>query len=376
VKGHVRKRGNKYSFVIDIGRKPDGSRNRKWFSGYDTKKEAETECAKKITELTQGKYVEPTKKTVSQFMDEWLEYKLNNKRKPIRPSTHATYKMLIENHVKPHIGRNRIDKTHETTIEELYEYLQDEKELSPSTIHKIHADILKPAFRRAVKYRFLHHNPADIEDPPQPNKPVIKIWNQEEMQSFLDIAINEDQYYIFHLGLNTGMRIGEMLGLKREFVDLSSNKISILHSLHAKDRTLGPTKTLSSVRNIEIDELTVKVLEQREATIQKQKELPGDIYNDNDFICCTKTGIPLLQSNVRRKFNSLIIKAGVPKIRIHDMRHTFATLQLLAGTDIKTVSSILGHSSVWFTYDTYSHVLPEMQKAAADNQANIMKKKS
>jgi integrase len=368
MKGHVRKRGNKYSFVIDIGRKPDGSRNRKWFSGYDSKKEAETACAEKITELNQGKYVEPTKKNVEQYMYEWLEHKITNKRKPIRTSTYDNYKMLVLNHVNPHIGHYKIDKLHETNIEDLYEYLLDEKELSPSTIHKIHADILKPAFRRAVRYRLLHHNPADIEDPPQPNKPNIKIWNQVEMHAFLDVAKQDKQYIIFHLGLNTGMRIGEILGLQKEYI--VNEIIQIRKSLTAKTRELTDPKTTASIRDIQIDSITIEELNKHFTILEQDMDIA-----DQGFVIASSNGNPLLQSNVRRKFNSLIKQAGVPKIRIHDMRHTFATLQLLSGTDIKTVSAILGHSSVWFTYDTYSHILPEMQKKAAENQLNIMKKK-
>lgn len=376
MKGHVTKKGDQWYFILDIGKKPDGSRNRKWFKGGKSKPETETMCAQKVTELSQGTYVESTKKTVSQYLDEWLEYKRTNKRKPIRQSTYDTYRILTDKHVKSHIGRIRIDKLHETNIEDLYEYLQDEKELSPSTVHKIHADILKPAFRRAVKYRYLHHNPADIEDPPQPNKPSIKIWNQEEMITFLETAKVDDHYYIFHTCLNAGLRIGEMLGLLEEFIDFEKPLVKIRHSLHSKTRELGPTKTSSSIRDIEIDKLTLQVLKTRKSKIAENKLNSHGLYNDQGFICSTKLGKPLLQSNIRRKFNALIQKAAVPKIRIHDMRHTFATLQLLAGTDIKTVSAILGHSSVWFTYDTYSHVLPEMQKIAAENQLNIMKKKA
>ncbi|GGK20945.1 hypothetical protein GCM10010965_12550 [Caldalkalibacillus thermarum] len=269
-----------------------------------------------------------------------------------------------------------MDKLHETNIEDLYDYLREEKELAESTIVKIHADILKPVFKTCCQVSYSPPQPADIEDPPKHGKPQINVWNQEEMNAFLDAAKGDWMYPVFHLSLNTGMRIGEVLGLQWKHVDFDKKLIYVRQSLTAKTRELTSPKTESSIRDVPFDDITSKILKNQKSAINEKKLRAGSSYNDQDFVFVSGEGAPLLQSNVRRKFNSLIKKAGVPKIRIHDMRHTWATLQLMTGTDIKTVSSILGHSSVWFTYDTYAHVLPEMQKLAVENQLQIIQRKT
>lgn len=369
MKGHIAKKGNKYYIVVDVGKTPDGRRRRKWISGFNKKKEAEKALPEILFQLNQGTYAEPTKKTVKQYIEDWLEWK----KKRIRPSTLTTYCRLVNNHVFPHIGKIRLDKLHETDIEDLYDNLREEKELAESTIVKIHADILKPAFKRAVRYRYINHNPADIEDPPkQKRRKEIKVWSIEERNRFLETAKGDRQYIFYYLSLNTGMRMGEVLGLKWNNIDLENKVIKVRYTLTSHTRELSEPKTESSKRDIVIDDITLQELKKRLIQIKEDKLKAGELYNDQGFVCCSKTGEPLLQSNVRRKFNSLIKKADVPKIRIHDMRHTWATLQLLAGTDIHTVSQILGHSSVWFTYDTYVHLLPEMQREAAETQMQLI----
>lgn len=192
------------------------------------------------------------------------------------------------------------------------------------------------------------------------------------MQLFLNAA--QDRYSsVFHMALVTGMRQGELLGLRWKDVDLEKGHLIISQTLSHDGKTfLLGGKTKSSLRKILSPTSTIAKLKKHRAAVLKEKLSQGEEYNDNDLVMCTSFGTPINPANVRKSSNALIKKAAVPKIRFHDLRHTHATLLLAKGVNVKEISERLGHSKIKITLDTYSHVLPTMQEDAVNKIEEIL----
>lgn len=364
MKGQVRKRGNKWCFVIDIGRDPKtGKRRQKWFSGFKTKKEAERALAEKIAEINRGDYIEPSKITVREFFDMWLQDEVKPNRKT---STFDTYRSQLRTHVIPEIGKIPLNKLATIHIHRLLKSLLD-KGVSPTTA-KYNIRTVKVALTWAVKMQLIPKNPAaNIETSNRPSGSEIKVWTDNEVIQFLQEARGSKFYPAFYLAITTGMRIGELLGLKWSDVDLERGVISIRRTLQRTSeglRLVEQTKTAQSRRLISISPSAVEVL--KKYRIKQKEEMIRYNYLDTDLVFTSRNGKPIEPRNLRDYFANIIKKAGLPPIRFHDLRHTHATLLLQQGVHPKIVSERLGHASIRITLDTYSHVIPSMQKEAAD----------
>ncbi len=206
---------------------------------------------------------------------------------------------------------------------------------------------------------------------PKGAKKEMLVWNELEIKRFLEFA-KENRYYIaFELALLTGMRQGEILGLRWKDINLDKGYLVINQTLSHDGKTfLVCGKTKSSRRNIQHPNSTIDGLKRHKIIVNKEKE--NDIYTNNDLVVCTQVGTPLNPANLRRSFNNLIKTAQVPQIRFHDLRHTHATLLLSKGVNIKVISERLGHSNIKVTLDTYSHVLPTMQEDAIKKLEGII----
>lgn len=187
MKGHIRKRGNKYCIVIDIGPDPEtGKRRQKWFSGYKTKKEAQADVAKKITELNEGTFIEPSKVTLKEYLNHWLEIKSMS----IQKSTFAGYRAFINQHVIPSIGMVALHKLNVMHIQKCYKTAID-KGITNNSILLMHR-ILKSALNLAVKQNIISRNPADFAEIPKKEKTPIQTWTEEEVKNFYLIHKNHD----------------------------------------------------------------------------------------------------------------------------------------------------------------------------------------
>lgn len=365
MRGHIRKRGSSWSIAVSLGKDPiTGKRNQKTFSGYKTEKEAEKALAKIIYEYNSGMYVEPSKITLSEFLENWLEVRV---QRTVRPSTFDSYSRAIKKRIIPALGNLTLQKLNVLHIENFISDLSKEN-LTPEYITYIHA-ILRTALYQAVRWEILQKNPAASASPPRIPKRVPKVWNQQQVKLFLENAREgKSNYYIVYLlAIWTGMRRGEILGLRWKDIDLEAGTISIVQNLvyTGKRLLIQEPKTPGSIRTVTISPFVVKELRNYKETQNQQKQLLGPAYEDNDLVIVNEMGNPLHPRSLSGNYGNLIKKLNLDRIRFHDLRHVHATLLLKIGEHPKVVSERLGHSNTKMTMDTYSHVTSNMQREAS-----------
>lgn len=375
MRGSVVKRGATWSIVFDIGRDEHGKRKQKWIGGYRTKREAQAALAEQVNSVEQGSFIAPVNQTVADFLNEWG----NQKKLQVRPSTWRSYEWTLNYHVIPHIGQLKLKQVTPNHIEKLYTQLRDcprpdgkDGTLSERTILHVHL-ILQNAFDRAVRWGLIGRNPCKLVDAPRPKKVEMKVWTKEQLQKFISVAAEDDLYHVFLLLATTGMRIGEVLGLRWRDVDLKNCKVTIQQQISfvKGGYVIQPPKTRSGNRTIPVPQQVIDVLKNvNEQQEFKEQFFGQDYQKDLDLVCCTDKGTPLYHGNFTARWNSLIEKAGIPRIRIHDIRHTHASLLLQQGVNPKVVAERLGHANVSITLDTYTHLLPGIQEKAVDTFAN------
>ncbi|MFA1821217.1 tyrosine-type recombinase/integrase [Virgibacillus oceani] len=364
MRGHIAKKGKKYYIVVDIG--TGYERKQKWLSGFNTKKEAEKEMPRILNELNQGTYVEPSKQLYSDFLDAWMK----NKRNKLSLNAYNNYEMNIRVHIKPALGRFKLSKLNSLAIDDFYTDLEN-KGLSSATIRKMHT-IVRSSLEYAKDYRFIEWNPASVVKPPSVKHKDIQVWEEKDLMRFLHFTKNEHDYIVYHLALFTGMRRGEILGLKWSDIDYAQKKIRVQRSYSKSGFTKG--KTDSARRVIDVDDDTITALKERHKIVKENKMRCGEDYEDNNLVVCRADGRPVDVRNVNRRFTKLRERHKMPEIRFHDMRHTHATIMLGMGTPVKIVSERMGHHKVEITLNTYAHLLPSMQLEAIQSFSDNMKK--
>lgn len=349
-------------FILTHGKKEDGKPRQFKKRGFKTKQEAQKAMLELEQSLTLGTYIQPNKILYKEYL---LERFLEDKMTKVKKQTLNTYRWIVEKHIIPAIGDVELTKLNPMIIQGLYNELTKEKALSDENIQKVHT-LINDSLKKAERWGLIARNPATLVDRPKAVKKEITVWNVEEVRQFLKYAKKSGRYYIaFLLALTTGMRQGEILGLRWKDVDFENGCVRITQTLSSDGKDLLPyTKTKSGSRTIDLPEETVTALKKHWLFIRGERE-KNRSYKNLDLVVCTEFGTPTHKSNIRRVFKSIIKKADIPKIRFHDMRHTHATLLLLQGVNPKIVSERLGHADVRITLDTYSHLLPSMQKDTA-----------
>ena len=309
--------------------------------------------------------------TLGQWMDVWYE---NYAKVKVRPSSHQTYKGYIENHIKPNIGDILLEKLTTLDLQRLYKTLLatgrvdrleskgQPKGLSPKTVRNIH-QILSSALKLAQEQRIILTNPAEGCALPKVEHREMKTLPVEQLQSFLREAKDSGVFELYYLELATGLRRGELLGLKWEDIDLEHGDLRVRRQIaRINGRVVeAPLKTKNAYRTLPLAEDTISILKE-----QKKK------VGNSPWVFPSATGGPISPDSVLHMLHRVLKRAGLPQVRFHDLRHTFATLALQNGVDIKTVSGMLGHFSAGFTLDTYAHVTTSAQKAAANTMGKLL----
>lgn len=376
MKGSVTKKGGKWYFVVDVGINPTtGKRKQQWFSGFKTKKEAEKGLVKKLHEMETGMYVEPNKITLGEFLERWLE---DYAQSALRPSTLDTYSIYTRKHIIPSLGSIKLNQLQPMHLQRFYTeklehgHTDNQKGLSPETVRYFHS-IIRKALGQAVQWQLVNRNVAELANPPLIRKKEIITLDLEQVTQFLEFAKTDRLYIAFLLAVSTGLRRGEILGLRWKDIDLEANTASICKNLVMVKgkRVLQEPKTKGSNRLVSLPSSLVQELKKHKA-IQNQEKLTCTCYQDNDLVVATSLGTSVGPRNLLRSFYRLLEKAELPKIRFHDLRHGHATMMLKQGEHPKIVSERLGHSNTRITMDIYSHVLPNMQKEAVDRFDEMM----
>ncbi|HDR7687599.1 TPA: site-specific integrase [Bacillus toyonensis] len=362
MKGSVRKDGQNWLYEVTIKTDPiTGKRTRKKKRGFKTKREAEKALAVLLNELAAETYIESSNILFQEYLLDWFQ----TKQKQIGKQTAKNYETYISYHILPFLGKYPLSKLTTILIQRFINSLID-KGLSSATIKKMY-NILNNSIQKAVDLDLIPKNVLSHVELPRVTRKEMNVWNVGEVKAFLKVSRDSRYDIAFHLAITTGMRQGELLGLRWKDVDLEKGIVHIVQTLsHDGKEFLTGAKTVSSIRSITLLSDTVPVLKKHKVSIMREKLKAGTEYVDHDLVICTCRGTVLSPRNLLRIFKGLIQKSNVPDIRFHDLRHTHATSLLLEGINPKIVAERLGHSKVSVTLDTYSHVLPNMQKEAAE----------
>ena len=292
----------------------------------------------------------------------------------VRPSSHQTYRGYLDHHIKPYIGNIPLTKLSSLDLQRLYKKLLSDgrvdrieskkqpKGLSAKTVRNIH-QIISSALKLAIEQRLIARNPADGCALPKAERKEMQTLPVEQLTSFLREAKDSGVFALYYIDLTTGLRRGELLGLKWSDIDLEKGDLRVRRQIGRINGKIieMPLKTKNAYRTLPLSADAIDVLMQ-----QRRKT------GNSEWVFPSPTGGPMSPDSVLHMLHRVLKRAGLPKVRFHDLRHTFATLALQNGVDIKTVSGMLGHFSAGFTLDTYAHVTTAAKREAARTMGNIL----
>jgi integrase len=336
---------------------------RKTIYGKEREEVAET-LIEALSNRNKGFIFEGEDQTLSAYLERWLN---GSAKGSVKTSTFESYERLIRNHIKPALGNRKLKNLAPDHVQYFYQAKLDAG-LAPGTVRLMHG-ILHKALEQAVKWGIVLRNVCKATTPPRPNPEEIRPLDAEQAKRILEMARGNRLEALYVLAVTAGLRIGELLGLKWEDIDLGAETLHIRRT--RSQAKSGPTFTTpknGKGRNIRLTHRAVEALKSHKAVQNAERLKLGDLWENNDLVFCTTAGKPLDFRNVATaSFKPLLKKVGLPDIRFHDLRHTCATLLLSRGHHPKLVQELLGHASVAMTLDRYSHVLPGMgeQTAAA-----------
>lgn len=315
-----------------------------------------------IADINRGTYVEPTNETFGKYLSDWLSHK----EKRVAYSTYRHYKSYIENHIDPALGHIKIQDLRPMMLQNFYDSLLDDGKLSRRSIHHIHR-IITNCLNFGVKMGEIQTNIASAVEPVKVAKNEQQYWNVDEVNKFLESSRGHIHFIAFYLAIFSGMRQGEILGLKWDSIDFDNKMIFVQRAIKRSENggELKDLKNSSSYRSITMSEGLILELKKHKSKQNKIKLRVGEDYDDKGFVVATKTGTFVLPTNLSRAFRLIRNKLKIKQIRFHDLRHTHASLLFSQNVHPKIVQERLGHSSIEITLDTYSHMLPNMQETAA-----------
>jgi integrase len=344
---------------------------RKDFYGK-TRAEVAEKLAAATKQRTDGLPFVKEKQTVEDFLNSWLEAS----RSSIRDRTYETYETILRIHVTPFVGKKRLARLAPLDLQKLYgERLT--AGLSAASVRKVHS-IVHRALEQAVRWELVVRNVADLVTPPRIGHRDMTTLSPAQARKLLDIVQADRLGALYVLAITTGMRLGELLALRWKDVDLTDGSLSVRGTLYraADGLVIGEPKTSGSRRKISLGVSAVEALRSHKVNQNAERLLAGK-WEDNGLVFSNEVGRPIEDTNLRRRsFEPLLVKADLPRIRFHDLRHTAATLLLAQGVHPKIVSERLGHSRVSITLDLYSHVTPTMQRQAAEAMESILQGQS
>ncbi|MED4399846.1 site-specific integrase [Metabacillus fastidiosus] len=364
MRGYVRKRGNKWSYTVDIGRDPiTNKRKQKTKSGFDTEKEAQKALTEVIYELNKGIWIEPQKTILKDFAIDWMKAH----RHQLRDTTAERYDININNWIIPLIGHYKVQELKPAHVQKFLSQLLEK--VSENTAHKIHT-LSKTIMDHAISLEIISKNPFRNITLTKGKKSEIETWSFDELEHFLNIVKKDNKLYysMFVVAAYTGLRKGEVMALTRDDIDWEKQHLKITKSVSVtkKGVQVGKLKTPSSYRNVTIDDFLISILKERVAKNNEMKLKLGSEYQDGGFLFCHPDGKLFRPPSINKIMYRYIERSGVKKIRFHDLRHTHATLLLELGVNPKVVADRLGHSSVKITLDTYTHVSLNLQADVAE----------
>jgi len=375
-----KQKSGKWYVVLDLERDGTGQgRRQKWHSGYATKRDAERALAGLLAARYDGSYVEPSRLTLGAYLvDRWLPAAATT----VRATTMNGYRRHVVLYVVPRIGGLPLQGVTPDRLSVLYRELlehggQGGKPLSPTSVRRVHATLHR-ALRDAQAWGYTNRNAASAAAKPRVPSAgeYLRVWSSDEVAAFLAAVRPDRLYAAWHLAVSTGMRRGELLGLRWQDVDLALGRAAVRQTLthSGYEIVIGEPKTRRSRRSVALDRDTVAVLREWRAAQAAERLAAGPAWIDSGYVFTREDGRYVHPDTFSYWFGKHLQRAGLRSIRFHDLRHTHASLALQAGVSAKVVSDRLGHSSVAFTLDVYSHVVPALQEDAAERVAELFRR--
>jgi integrase len=367
MKGHIRERSHgHWAIVIDVRDPETGERKRRWHSFTGTKREAQVECARLLTEQKAGTAVDPSRTTVAAFLERWLEHMQSQ----VSPRSHERYAELCRKNLAPLLGNLKLTKLQPAHISTAYaKALTSGRRdgsggLSARTVTHMHR-VLRQALQQAVQWQMLSRNPADACKPPKIERKPMRTYDLAQTAELL-AAMRGTRFFIpVVLGALCGLRRGEIAALRWGQVDLDKGQLAVVQSaeqtrsgVRYKEPKSGRTRTIALSATV-VEELRAHRIRQAQELLRL-----GLRSTDASFVCAREDGQPLQPLTLTHDWGRKLSKTALPRIRFHDLRHAHATHLLSSGVRPKVASERLGHSKVGITLDLYSHVLPGMQEDA------------
>lgn len=374
MRGYLKQRSKgSWTIWIELERDPQtAKRRRQTLTVHGTKKEAEARLREMLHQLEIGSFVTPSKITVGDFLHQWLESYVSTN---CRQSTYDRYKGIIEGHLIPDFGSltltnlkpAHLQAHYATGLKEGRTSRNQTAGLSPWTVRKHHV-VIREALSHAVKWGLVGRNVALAVDPPKPPRPEARALDSDAANLVLESAQGTIWHPIFHLALYTGMRRGEILGLRWKDVDLNLAELYIAQAMLQLDDgriVFEQPKTVKGRRSVALSPTAAIVLRSHRERQEADFAMAERPFTSETLVFERADGTTPVPDSVTHAFTKYAKRAGVTGVHLHNLRHTHASLMLKAGVHPKIVSERLGHSSVAFTLDTYSHVAPGLQEAAA-----------
>jgi len=379
MKGHIRQRGRSgrnWAIVLDTNDPQTGKRRRKWISFSGTLREARVECARLVTEMKTGAYVDATRETVSTFLlDRWIEHMQGQ----VSPRSLERYAELCRNNVVPLLGAIPLAKLQPAQISQAYaKALTGGRRdgtggLSPRTVHHMHR-VLREALQQAVCWQILARNPADAVRPPKVERRQMQTLDAEATVTLIEAARGTNLFMAIALGVLCGLRRGEITALRWRSIDLERGQLSVTASTEQTNRGIREKETKSGkARTVALPSLIVDELRRHRVAQAEGLLQAGVRLTDDHHVVAREDGQPLQPRSLTHAFVKFVRQQGLPRIPLHDLRHSHATHMLASGVHPKIAQERLGHSSVSVTIDLYSHVLPGMQTEAVSKVDAVLR---
>lgn len=367
------KNGISYQIVIEGGYDElTGKRIRVHKNVKCSKREAKSIMHRMITEMEQGKLTQRSNKKVGDWMDEWVDNYLPN----IEETTRVGYRTKIRCYIKPALGDIFIKSLRAEHIQRMVNDMMD-RGLSPKNIRDTFNNI-NAAMKKAVKLQFIPYNPCEAVELPKLKRYRAEVYSTEMIQKLLDVAAGTDMYLPIFLLVMIGLRRGELLALRWDDIDFKNNILKVRKNMVNGENgcVIKSPKSEAGIRDIYLGDDVMSVLKQARLQYMNDAFSYGIGFQNLGFVIRQEDGSPLKPDSMTQKWRRFLEAHDLPKIRLHDLRHSNATALIRAGVNPRVVQQRLGHSDVNITLNTYTHVLPEMDMEAAAKLDSILLKRA
>lgn len=366
--GSITQRGDKYRVCFDYGVDRSGKRVRKYRT-FDTKRDATRAFNEHKVKMDKGTQIMPSEYTFAQWLDYWYKDIILPQ---IEETTAYGYRGMIENYLKPQLGEIRLQKLTARDIQQYYTWLMDEKKLSPNTVIK-HHNLLTNTLNAAERQEYITKNPMRAVSPPKKRQREAKFYTPEQLGILLDKAVGTRLELPVFICAYLGLRRGELCGLRWSDVDLEHKTITIenTRTQAGKKEIEKGTKTASSTRTLYLPDTLCDMLKAAREHQQVCRAEYKNAYDDNDYVVVMEDGRPFRPNYLSELFSKFLADNDLPKIVLHELRHTFASLSNQAGIPAYNIGKALGHSTPATTQKIYTHLLDQTHTQAVEGVAAI-----